>query len=316
MLISLLWGNDFCIGAFFITDIGELMKELVRLFRLLLFLLLVGLSLPGMVSAGFEEGKAAFENEDSELAFQFERGKAALDNRDFKVAIRKFKVLAEKGHAGGQFYLASCYARGIGVDLDFTKAVKWYRKAADQDDALSQAALASMYGNGYGVNKSNLTSLKWNILAALNGHKDSANHLLMMTFFAILSLVFYAFVLRFATKLNAGFKPSFISALYVEIVVMIALTLVFDVALSFVLNIISDSQPILTGAPRTIFRYVVKFLLMIIIYGRLLKHPDTGPIGSRKACYVSLAVTAVGIALFMLLWVFAAVFGVFFVGLL
>ena len=48
--------------------------------------------------AGFEEGRAAYEAENYELAY------------------KEFRKLAEQGHAGAQRYLGLMYSRGRGVD--------------------------------------------------------------------------------------------------------------------------------------------------------------------------------------------------------
>ena len=263
--------------------------------NILYFLFFMGLlCLPASALAGFDEGKAAFESE------------------DYSVALREFRPLAEEGHGGAQFYLGTCFAKGFGVERDNNEAAKWYIKSAEQGDMDSQYAIGFMYFKGHGVNKNYLAGFQWNILAALQGQKKAENLLVIITLAIIAGLFFQIFILRFVTKRRAGFKPSLISALWIEVLGMVALSLVFDLALSVLVSSKAVMQPFLTGLPGIIARKTGGVILMTVIYGRLLKDPKSGPIGLMKGFYISATITAIEIAFSVAITILAVVFGVLF----
>ena len=78
--------------------------------------------------------------------------------KDEKYAVEFFRLAADQGHVEANFYLATCYKWGRGVEVDRPKAAEWYEKAA----ALYQKApdtkvprglfqLARLYALGLGV---------------------------------------------------------------------------------------------------------------------------------------------------------------------
>ena len=61
-------------------------------------------------------------------------------------AVEWYRKAAEQrhdgqSHAGAQYKLGECYARGEGVEQDMVKAAEWYRKAGEQGHAGSQCNL-------------------------------------------------------------------------------------------------------------------------------------------------------------------------------
>ena len=52
--------------------------------------------------------------------------------QDDAEAIRRWQLVAEKGHALAQFRLGWVYYAGRGVQWDEAEAVRWWRLAADQ----------------------------------------------------------------------------------------------------------------------------------------------------------------------------------------
>ncbi|MBQ6352223.1 MAG: sel1 repeat family protein, partial [Lentisphaeria bacterium] len=52
--------------------------------------------------------------------------------KDPEMAVKCFRMAAEKGNAMGQYNLARCYAEGIAVKADADAAAKWAEKAAEQ----------------------------------------------------------------------------------------------------------------------------------------------------------------------------------------
>ncbi|MEE8516796.1 MAG: tetratricopeptide repeat protein, partial [Alphaproteobacteria bacterium] len=96
-------------------------------------------------------------------------GAAAYTRGDFANALKKFKPLAEEGHAIAQFVLGAMYANGRGVPRDPAEAVKWYRKAAEQGHADAQYNLSLMYRSGEGVTKDDTQAANWTRKAAEQG---------------------------------------------------------------------------------------------------------------------------------------------------
>ena len=99
----------------------------------------------------------------------FAEGMEAYNSADYQTALTEWQVLAEEGHADGQYGLALLYANGFGVSLDDDQALKWYRLAADQGHAEAQYNLGVMHGNGWGVPQSDSECFKWHSLAAEQG---------------------------------------------------------------------------------------------------------------------------------------------------
>jgi TPR repeat protein len=72
-------------------------------------------------------------------------------------AAAEFTIAAHAGLAMAQYFLASAYAAGAGIDLNLTQAVRWYFEAADQ---------------GHTQAKEALSKLRWT--AIMDGHRDAA----------------------------------------------------------------------------------------------------------------------------------------------
>jgi len=107
------------------------------------------------------------------LSADFQKGKDAYDNEDYAIALRIFKPLAEQGHVKAQNKLGDMYSvKGRGVRRNYKTAVKWYRLAAEQGDAEAQVNLGHMHANGLGVPVSGRETLKWWKLAAKQGYAD------------------------------------------------------------------------------------------------------------------------------------------------
>ena len=55
----------------------------------------------------------------------FQNGVTAFQSGDYATALRKFKPLAEQGHAPAQYNLGVLYAFGDGVQKDYVRAHMW-----------------------------------------------------------------------------------------------------------------------------------------------------------------------------------------------
>ena len=74
----------------------------------------------------------------------FDEGLAAFRQEDYATALRLWRPLAEKGNGLAQYYLGFMYERGFGVAQSYADAQKWYRKVVSQsDDAIRSAHWSS-----------------------------------------------------------------------------------------------------------------------------------------------------------------------------
>ena len=72
------------------------------------------------------------------IAQDYDAGLKAAQAGDFQTALKEWKMLADQGHAGAQYFLGLMYASGRGVPEDDAEAARWYRLAADQGHAGAQ----------------------------------------------------------------------------------------------------------------------------------------------------------------------------------
>ncbi|MDZ7802769.1 tetratricopeptide repeat protein [Thiohalophilus sp.] len=78
-------------------------------------------------------------------------------------------ILAERGDADAQYYVANAYEEGRGTQENMKKAFEWYRKAAAQQHGAAQYKLGVMYENGMGVEEDLKQAMEWYKQAAENG---------------------------------------------------------------------------------------------------------------------------------------------------
>jgi TPR repeat protein len=116
-------------------------------------------SLPCLVSAGYQEGRDAF------------------DRMDYPTALKEFKELADQNDALGQYGLGVMYDLGGGVPQSSEEAAKWYRLAAEQGNADAQNNLGAMYESGEGLPQDSKEAVKWYRRAAEGGNFDAPNNL-------------------------------------------------------------------------------------------------------------------------------------------
>ena len=149
-------------------------------------------------AATFEDGKAAYERNDYELAYSIltplaEQGEANAQNglgllykngkgisKDYNEAIKWFRMAANQGFAKAQQNLGIMYANGEGVLQDNNEAYKWYRLAAEQGYSHAQNSVGYMFEKGRGVTKNYSEALKWYKLAAEQGYSIAQNNVVMM----------------------------------------------------------------------------------------------------------------------------------------
>jgi hypothetical protein len=111
---------------------------------------------------------------------------------------------------------------------------------------------------------------------------------------AAMGSLMVAWIVQFATHLTFRFKPPFWMAYNAVILGMIA---------SIVVGLVIGTFLATTGKEITSFGrgmlMIVGFLIQTAIFGYLIRHPETGSIGFRRACVVSLIQLVIGIAAYV-----------------
>jgi TPR repeat protein len=103
----------------------------------------------------------------------FDEGIAAYQNQNYATARRELEPLARKGDATSEAVLGTMYYLGQGVQKDLEEAIRWLRPSAEQGNVVAQGLLALMYHGGQGVPQDFIEAMKWCRLAAEQGN-DSA----------------------------------------------------------------------------------------------------------------------------------------------
>lgn len=93
-------------------------------------------------------------------------GKESIDVKpDFTVAVRMFEIGALAARPDAQYFLATMYFNGRGVEVDRSEGLRWLLLSSKKRYALSHAELAKVYMEGLGVAKNRATGWSYLILA-------------------------------------------------------------------------------------------------------------------------------------------------------
>ena len=83
----------------------------------------------------------AFAQQKGNVLDKLAEGKRLYNAQDYTAAFECYRIAAEAGNSEAQFYFASCYYYGMGVEQDLTEAAKWFRKSAEQGNKYAQRDL-------------------------------------------------------------------------------------------------------------------------------------------------------------------------------
>ncbi|MEI8102756.1 MAG: SEL1-like repeat protein [Chlorobium sp.] len=95
----------------------------------------------------------------------------ALKNITPQLAIKLYRIAAERGDAEAQNKLGDIFKQGRGVPQNFNEAIKWYRSSAKQGDSSALYELGNMYRKGEGVSKNLKESVRY-LEKAIQQHKS------------------------------------------------------------------------------------------------------------------------------------------------
>jgi len=136
-------------------------------------LLLASLTIAGSVDAAMlnKVSNHSINTSQSQplLAQMFKNAVSAYSETNFHLAYQRFSVLASHEVADAQYYLATLYDDGRGVEANPAMAVFWYRRAAKLGHVNAQYNIGVAHANGDGVQKNMIDAVRWWRVAAMSG---------------------------------------------------------------------------------------------------------------------------------------------------
>ena len=91
--------------------------------------------------------------------------------QDYQLAMKWFKLSAEKGYANSMSRVAHLYEKGLGIPIDYREARKWYRKGAEAGNSYSQEHIGHLLINGLGGDVDYADANRWLHQAAQGGRE-------------------------------------------------------------------------------------------------------------------------------------------------
>ncbi|MEM8882804.1 MAG: tail fiber protein [Planctomycetota bacterium] len=88
-------------------------------------------------------------------------GNKRYAEKDYLGAYAKWRVAADRGHAGAANNIGHLLRAGLGVQRDYPAALRWFHKAADRGDPTAMHNIGLMYERGDGVQVNKTEALKW-----------------------------------------------------------------------------------------------------------------------------------------------------------
>lgn len=88
-------------------------------------------------------------------------GVRAMERGHYAIAMRAWRVEADKGHPMAQANIGYLYEHGHGVGQSYVEAMAWYRKAASQNLPQAQFNIGTLYFYGYGVEQNQREAVGW-----------------------------------------------------------------------------------------------------------------------------------------------------------
>ncbi len=106
------------------------------------------------------------------LGDTYSKGTWTITKND-ETAAEWYRKAALQGDAEGEYHLALCYDRGLGIPKNTALALEWYGKAARQGNASAQYELGTCYRLAKGVPPDLCTAYLWFNLAAASGNENA-----------------------------------------------------------------------------------------------------------------------------------------------
>jgi hypothetical protein len=96
----------------------------------------------------------------SAVLLAYASGATADPVSDREMASRYLRA-AQAGDDEAQFYIASLYSAGVGVQRSDEEAFRWFSRAASKGHSHAMLIVAGLYAVGRGVEKNNIEAYKW-----------------------------------------------------------------------------------------------------------------------------------------------------------
>jgi hypothetical protein len=116
-----------------------------------------------------------------------------------------------------------------------------------------------------------------------------------------LGAAFWAIFLRLFTKIVAKFSLAYSRAFLIMLAIFIINTIISFISGSIIFALTGDHS-----FPRFDVLITV-FFVQAFIYAKMLKHPETGPIGLSKGFLISLYIVLIDIAIIIIMTVFSMI---------
>jgi len=107
--------------------------------------------------------------------FGIEDAKTAYDAGDYATAMRRYRVLADKGDQSAMWHIGVMHRMGLGVAKNAAEAFRWFRMAGGF--SVAEYDIATMYEEGEGVQKNKFLAIHWYCVAMLHGYLDAVGDL-------------------------------------------------------------------------------------------------------------------------------------------
>ncbi len=104
----------------------------------------------------------------------------SLNTNYASMPVPTLQAAAKAGSAPAQFYLATRYKMGQGVNISLTDAFAWYKKAAEQGVSAAQLNVGQMYAEGRGVKQDMNAAKQWLQMAAKQGDNRASYNLALI----------------------------------------------------------------------------------------------------------------------------------------
>jgi len=138
-----------------------------------LILLLASFVIAGSVDAAVS--KTVTHSPQSQTIFQemLKHALNAYQGADFQLAHNRLLPLALQDSVDAQYYLATLYDDGRGVEQNSAMAAFWFRRAAKQGHINAQYNIGVAHAHGEGVRQSMVDAVRWWRVAAVSGSIDA-----------------------------------------------------------------------------------------------------------------------------------------------
>jgi len=150
------------------------------------FILLLGsLILAGSVDAALkpanaETSFAAKQAKQPLFATMLKHALVAYASGDYTIAYNHLLPLAQQDVVDAQYYLATLYDDGRGVESNPAMAAFWYRRAAKLGHVNAQYNIGVAHANGDGVLRNTVDAVRWWRVAAVSGSVNAQFNLGIM----------------------------------------------------------------------------------------------------------------------------------------